>query len=152
MCIFLLRGKPKKKKKKIVINVIYQSATRAEINFSYNLFFECTGFCCCLGFSLVGASGGYSSLLHAGFSLQRLLYCGAQALRLWAHGLQQWQHTGSTVVVCGLQSEGSVVVAHGFSYSVARGIAPDQGLNLCPWIGRILSHCATREVQLQFYY
>ena len=27
---------------------------------------------------------------------------------------------------------GSVVVSHGLSCSVARGISPDQGLNLCP--------------------
>ena len=37
---------------------------------------------------------------------------------------------GSIVVVCGLQSAGSVVVAHGLSFSVACGIFPDQGSNL----------------------
>ena len=65
-----------------------------------------------VGFSLVAASGGYSSLWCAGFSC-----CGAWALGAWA-----------SVVV----ARGSVVVAHGISCSVACGIFPDQGLNLCP--------------------
>ena len=46
-----------------------------------------------------------------------------------AHGL--WS-AGSVVVAHGLWSAGSVVVAHGLSCSVACGIFPDQGSNLCP--------------------
>ena len=61
------------------------------------------------GLSLVVASGGYSLLRWAGFSLQLLLL-------LWS--------TGSRHV-------GSVVVAHGLSCSMACGIFPDQGLNPC---------------------
>ena len=38
----------------------------------------------------------------------------------------------SVVVACGLQSTGSVVVAHGLSCSSACGIFPDQGSNPCP--------------------
>ena len=60
--------------------------------------------------SLVAASGGYSSLQCAGFSLSWLLL-------LWS--------TGST-------RAGSVVVAHGLSCSAACGIFPDQGSNPCP--------------------
>ena len=60
--------------------------------------------------SLVAASGGYSSLQCAGFSLWWLLL-------LWS--------TGSRLM-------GSVVVAHGLSCSTACGIFPDQGLNPCP--------------------
>ena len=51
-----------------------------------------------------------------------LLVCGQQ--QLW--------HAGSGVVACGLQSTGSVVVAHGLSCSAACGIFPDQGWNPCP--------------------
>ena len=62
------------------------------------------------GLSLVAASRGHSSLRCAGLSL------------LWPLLLQS---TGS-------RHAGSVVVAHGPSCSVACGIFPDQGSNLCP--------------------
>ena len=48
---------------------------------------------------------------------RRLNSCGTQA---------------SVVVACGLQSTGSVVVAHGLSRSAACGIFPDQDSNPCP--------------------
>ena len=73
------------------------------------------------GFSLVAASGGYSSLWCTGFSLCWLLLLGAQALAAQA----------SVVVACGLYSTGSVVVTHGLSCSAACGIFPDQGSNPC---------------------
>ena len=62
------------------------------------------------GLSLVAASGGHSSSRCAGVSPSRplLLRC-----------------TGS-------RRAGSVVVAHGPSYSAACGIFPDQGSNPCP--------------------
>ena len=45
------------------------------------------------------------------------------------HGLYgKW---ASTVTVPGLESTGSIVVAHGFSCSMACGIFPDQGWNSC---------------------
>ena len=76
--------------------------------------------------SLVAVQG-----LHIGdFSL-----CRAQALSVWA----------SVVMACGLQSVGSVVVAHGTSCSTACVIFPDQTLKLCPCIGRWILPCATRE-------
>ena len=62
------------------------------------------------GLSLVAASGGHSSSRCAGLSPSRPL-----SLR----------STGSI-------RAGSVVVAHGPSCSVACGIFPDQGSNLCP--------------------
>ena len=62
------------------------------------------------GLSLVVASGGYSSSRCAGLSLSRPL---------------PLQSTGS-------RRAGSVVVAHGLSYSAACGIFPDQGSNPCP--------------------
>ena len=39
------------------------------------------GLCCWAGLSLVVASGGYSSMHRAGFSLHGFSHCGAQALR-----------------------------------------------------------------------
>ena len=62
------------------------------------------------GLSLVAASGGHSSSRCTGLSLSRPLLL---------------QSTGS-------RRAGSVVVAHGPSCSVARGIFPDQGSNPCP--------------------
>ena len=62
------------------------------------------------GLSSVAASGGHSSSRCAGLSPSR-------PLLLWS--------TGS-------RCAGSVVVAHGPSRSVACGIFPDQGSNLCP--------------------
>ena len=40
---------------------------------------------------------------------------------------QKLQPMGSVVAACGLQSTGSIVVVHGLSCFVARGIFPDQG-------------------------
>ena len=81
------------------------------------------------GLSLVGTSRGYSSLRCAGFSLRWLLLLRSMGSR--RTGFSNW-HVGSVVVARGLQSTGSVVVAHGRSCSVACGIFPDQGSNLCP--------------------
>ena len=46
------------------------------------------------------------------------------------HGL--WGSGASVAAARGLQSAGSVVVAHGLSGSTACRIFPDQGLNPCP--------------------
>ena len=62
------------------------------------------------GPSLVAASGGHSSSRCAGLSPPRPLLL---------------RSTGS-------RHAGSAIVAHGPSRSAARGILPDQGLNLCP--------------------
>ena len=48
-------------------------------------------------------------------------------------------------MACGLESVGSVVVAHRTSCSTACEIFPDQTLKLCPCIGRWILPCATRE-------
>ena len=91
------------------------------------------------GLSLVAASGGYSFRCGAwashcsGFSS-----CGAQVLGV-----------GSVVVVPGLQSTGSVVVAHGLSFPMACRIFLDQGLNPCllQWQANslLLSHQGASE-------
>ena len=62
------------------------------------------------GLSLVAASRGHSSSRCAGLSLSRPLLL---------------QSTGS-------RRAGSVIVAHGPSWSAACGILPDQGSNPCP--------------------
>ena len=108
-------------------------------------FWLCWVFVSVRGLSLVAASGGHSSSLCAGLSLSRALLL---------------QSTGS-------RHTGSVVVAHGPTCSVACGIFPDQGSNPCPlhWQADsqplrhqgspsrwILNHCATREVQIRFFF
>ena len=73
-------------------------------------FWLCWVFASVRGLSPVGASGGHSSSRCAGLSLSR-------PLLLWSTGSRR---------------TGSVVLAHGPSCSVARGILPDQGSNPCP--------------------
>ena len=73
-------------------------------------FWLCWVFVSVRGLSLLVASGGHSSSRCAGLSLSRPLLL---------------RSTGS-------RRTGSVVVAHGPSCSVACGISPDQGSNLCP--------------------
>ena len=42
-------------------------------------------YCCCMGFSLVAVSSGYSSLQHVGFSLLWLLLFGSTGSRACGH-------------------------------------------------------------------
>ena len=74
------------------------------------------------GLSLVVASGGYSLLRYAGFSLRCLFLLRSMVSR----------HMGSVAVARGLQSAGSVVVVHRLSCSASCGIFPDKGSNPCP--------------------
>ena len=83
--------------------------------------------------------GGAGSLLLHIFSLvvgsrdsSPAAVCGlllVAASLVAEHGLQG--ALALAVAALGLQSAGSIAVAHGFSFSVARGIFLDQGLNLC---------------------
>ena len=90
------------------------------------------------GLSLVAGSGVYSSLWCSVFSLWWLLLLQSTGSRRMGFSScstqpQQLQHTGPRAR--GLQQlwrDGSVVVAHGLSCSVACGIFPDQGSNPCP--------------------
>ena len=89
------------------------------------------------GLSLVAASGGYSSLRWADFSLWWPLLLGARALGVWA----------SVVVVAGSEAQAqqlwctsSVTLQHVGSSRTRDGTR-------VPCIGRrIPNHCATREV------
>ena len=87
--------------------------------FFFNLFLAVLVFAAARGLSLAAASGGYSSLRCAGFSLRWLLLLRSTGSR----------HVGSVAVAHGLWSAASVVEAHGLSCSVACGILPDQGSN-----------------------
>ena len=63
------------------------------------------------------------------------------------------RHTGSVVVVCGLWSAGSAVVAHKLRCSEARGIFQHQGSNPCPLHWQVISHPLRHQGSpLTYYY
>ena len=94
-----------------------------------------TGFHCCADFSLVAASRS----------------CSPAAI----HGLLSAVASLQQTMGSGLESTGSVVVAHGLSCSAACGIFPDQGLNLhlLHWQADSspLSHLGSPSVRFLFF-
>ena len=87
------------------------------------LFMAALGLHCC--------TQAFLQLWRAGATL----HCGARASHCSGFscgGARALGARASVVVVRGLQSTGSVVVAHRLSCSTAREIFPDQGLNPCP--------------------
>ena len=94
-----------------------------------NLFLAAWGLRCCVrAFSSCSERGLLFVVVHG------LLIVVASLVAehgLQARGLQQLWHEGSVVVARGLQSAGSVVVAHELSCSAACAIFLDQGSNLC---------------------
>ena len=70
------------------------------------------------------------SLLRSAGLLQRLLLLWSTGSR--CVGFSSCSMQASVVVACGLQSAGSLAVAHGLSCSAALRIFPDQGSNPCP--------------------
>ena len=116
--------------------------------FIYLFIFGCIGFSLLRAdFSVVVASGGYSSLWCTGFSLQWLLIAEHG---LYVHRLQQLWHVGSVVVARGLSSCGSRAqqLWHtGFVAPRHVGSSRTRARTCVPCIGRrILNHCTTREV------
>ena len=108
-------------------------------------FWLCWVFIAACGFSLVAASGGYSSLQCVGFSLQLLLllwstgsrHAGFSSCGMWA---QQLQFAGSRAQAQQLWRMGLVAPQHVGSFRT-------RAQTHVPCIGRwILNHCATREV------
>ena len=85
--------------------------------------------CCARAFS---SCGNWGLLFVAVHGLLIVVASLATEHGLQVHGLQQLWHLDSVVVARGLQSTGSVVVAHGLSCSIACGIFPDQGSKPCP--------------------
>ena len=88
---------------------------------------------------------------------ERASHCGD--FLLWssgsrAHKLQQLWHLGSGIVVPGLQSTGSAVTVHRLSCSLAHGIFPSQGSNLClrHWQVDSLLLCHQGSPNFFFYY
>ena len=109
------------------------------------------------GLSVVLASGGYSSLQCAGFSLQWFLLLGARALGerasvVVALGLSS---CGLRALECRLSSCGTRAQLLWHTGLVAPrhvGSSPTRDQTRVPCIGRqTLNHCATREVWLYIF-
>ena len=84
------------------------------------LFLALLDLCCCSGFPLVLSSGGYSLVAALGFPSRWLPFLQSTGSR--ARGLQQlWLQA---------LEPGSVVAARGLRCSAARGVFPDQELNV----------------------
>lgn len=84
-------------------------------------------------------------LWWVGFSLWCPLFLWSMGSR--APGLQQLQYVSSVVTAGGLESAGSIAVAHRLICFMARGIFSHQGSNHVLCIGRrILNHWTCREV------
>ena len=84
------------------------------------------GLCCCAGFSLAVASRGNFPVVILDFSLHQLpLFFGAQSL-----GCVGFSSHGTWAQSCGSWAPEHWLHSGG-AYSVARGIFPDQGSNLC---------------------
>ena len=113
----------------IVSNILNQEFSNFDLRTLKNNFYLCVYFwLCCDGFfSSCEEWGLLSSSVwtsHATASL--VVEYGLQACRL-----QQLCHVGSVVAAPGLQSTGSVAVAHRLSCFKACGIFLDQGSNPC---------------------
>ena len=82
------------------------------------------------GLSQLAASGGYSSLRCVGYSVRWLLLL--QSTGSSNPGSVAAARRLASCSTWALEPAGSVVVAHGLSFSAACGIFLDQGLNPCP--------------------
>ena len=103
---------------------MYSSLFKKKLFYFIYLFLAALGLhCCARAFSSCGEQGLLFIEVHGLLIVEH---------GLQARGLQQLQHTGSVAVAPGLQSAGSVVVAHELSCSMECGIFPDQGSNPCP--------------------
>ena len=100
------------------------------------LFLAVLGVPCCVDFSLVVASGGYSLVVVCGLLLWQLL--------LWSMGSR----------TPGLYSTGSTAVVNQLSCSAACGIFPDRGSNPCllHWQGDSLPLSHQGSPSQRFYH
>ena len=90
--------------------------------FSFKFIYQSVYFRLPWVFVTAQASGVAVSAVHSPAAVCGLLIAGASLVA-------EFRLKASVVVAPGLQSTGSIFV-HGLSFSVARGILPDQGLNL----------------------
>ena len=93
----------------------------AVMNWFFKITYLVLGLVCCTGFSLVATSGSYSV---AALGLLTVV-----ASLISEHGL--WGIWALAAAIPGLQSTGSIVVAHRLSCSMTCGIFPDQGSIPC---------------------
>ena len=100
-------------------------------NFTYLFTFGCSGSSCCRGFSLVADSGAYSLIVvggpvshWSGFSCCRACTPRCSDFSICGTEAQYLQLPAS-------RAQAQQSVAHGLSCSVACGIFPYQGSNLC---------------------
>ena len=106
------------------------SSSFLKITYLFILFLVVLGFPCCVpAFSSCGKRG-LLFIAVCGF-----LIAVASRGRAWAPGLE-----ASVAVARKLESVASAVVAQGIICSMACGIFPDQGLNLCPLHWQADSH------------
>ena len=106
----------------VVNNATLKMRVQLPFLFIYSFLVALGLHCCVQAFCSWQGSWDYCSLQCTGCSLQRFSCCGAQAVGTLA----------------------SVVVAHGFSCSMACGIFPDKGSTCVSFIGRqIPIHCTT---------
>ena len=117
---------------------------------------RCVFRCCAQAFSSCSKWRLLLQLQQAG----AILHCGMWAshfgsfscCRARALGVQASvaQHTGTAAAAPGLQNVASEVVAHGLSYSPARGIFLEQGWNLCLLHWQMNSYPLGHQGSLQF--
>ena len=84
---------------------------------------------------MVGLYCGTGAFSSCGERRPALAAVGGHLIAVASPVVQTLGTQTSVVVARGLQSAGSIVVAHGFSSSAACGIFPDQASNQC------LLHC-----------
>ena len=94
----------------------------------YIYFWLCRVFVAAWAFLQVQTAGATLPLWCTGFILCYHLLLQSTGSRVWASTAAV---QGSRSVAHSFQSTGSTVGVHGLSCSAARGIFPDQGLNLC---------------------
>ena len=96
----------------------------------FNLFLAVLGLCFCIGFSLFVVSRDYPLA-----AVRRLLIAVASLIvehSFWGMGASVSVAHGLSSCGSGLQSTGSIDMAHRFSRPAACGIFPEQGWNQCP--------------------
>ena len=112
----------------IIVNCLNMIYNLKKNLFIYHLFLFVLVFAATRGLSLVAVSWGYSLVVSGLLSAVASLVVEH---RLQVGRLQSLWHVGSAVAAHGLQSTGSVALAHGLCCSMACGVLLHQGSNPC---------------------